>query len=221
MAQRIYDDLSKLLSGEKLEGLPPSYGQHLIGLTESEKLDLQSTLAQNAISTVDSFSAKIVREFASILNIDPDFMTDDEDNIKKQVEEALDAYLHKASSDHDVLLRQLLETLSVFQVESYLKYLWKHQYRLSFWIQHQFESDLETLKQELILRNPLPENLSELIPEFEILARCIPPKKRCNRHQRKEIHAIIRVQRCATILQSTGLSLCFTFNQKRRRFAPS
>ncbi len=176
MAQRIYDDLSKLLSGEKLEGLPPSYGQHLIGLTESEKLDLQSTLAQNAISTVDSFSAKIVREFASILNIDPDFMTDDEDNIKKQVEEALDAYLHKASSDHDVLLRQLLETLSVFQVESYLKYLWKHQYRLSFWIQHQFESDLETLKQELILRNPLPENLSELIPEFEILARCIPPK---------------------------------------------
>ena len=108
MAGRIYKDLNRLLHDEPLPGLPGNFGINLRHAGPEYKTRIRATFSQNAISTIDSFCAGILREHAQLAGLDPEFIPQDEAETDRLFLETWRDFLQRASRNHAPHLKDLL-----------------------------------------------------------------------------------------------------------------
>ena len=162
MAARIYEDLNKLLNDEALDNVADSFGSYLRSAPQTTKMHLRSTFSKNAISTIDSFCAQILREQAERLDIDPEFRIQDEADTQRMELETWEKFLGDASRNNDADLQILLEHLSVWHVSEYIKKLQTHAQLMEKWLDHQSATSPEDLRSEFRKQHPLPDVIGAL-----------------------------------------------------------
>ncbi|MCK5817096.1 MAG: UvrD-helicase domain-containing protein, partial [Candidatus Marinimicrobia bacterium] len=146
MKERIYKDMSVLLSGKEIDAMKDqniNFGTTLRkkgneGLNNYKK-HLKERFSQNAISTIDSFCAGILREFAYKLGLDPQFLSQDDHDTKRLLNENLDAWISKKLSEDAQSFNVLLEEFSFLQIKEILKSMYASREILDEYI-NEFES---------------------------------------------------------------------------------
>ncbi|MBC8191000.1 MAG: UvrD-helicase domain-containing protein, partial [FCB group bacterium] len=177
MAGRIYEDLNKLLNDEPLENVDAGFGSYLRSASQKTKMHFRSTFSKNAISTIDSFCAQILREQAERLEIDPEFRIQDEADTQRMELETWEKYLGERSRSNDPDLQILLEHLSVWHISEYIKQFQSHAQLLTNWLKHQSSTPADQLQSEFIKRNPLPDVLDEIEAALIQLVDRLPPEE--------------------------------------------
>ncbi|MBC8377225.1 MAG: exodeoxyribonuclease V subunit gamma [FCB group bacterium] len=162
MAGRIYEDLNKLLNDESLDNVDHDFGSFLRSASQNTKMHLRSTFSKNAISTIDSFCAQILREQAERLDIDPEFRIQDEADTQRMELETWEKYLGDCSRNGDQDLKILLEHLSVRHISEYVKKLQSSAQLMVGWLEHHSSTSPEDLQAEFKMRHPLPVALAEI-----------------------------------------------------------
>ncbi|NQT64255.1 MAG: exodeoxyribonuclease V subunit gamma [Candidatus Marinimicrobia bacterium] len=174
MAGRIYEDLNKLLNDEALDNVDPDFGSFLRSASENTKMHLRSTFSKNAISTIDSFCAQILREQAERLDIDPEFRIQDEADTQRMELETWEKYLGDCSRNGDEDLKILLDHLSVRHISEYVKKFQSNAQLMVGWLEHHSSTSPEDLQSEFKLRHPLPDALAEIEPALIHLLDGLP-----------------------------------------------
>ncbi|RKY54389.1 MAG: hypothetical protein DRP93_05165, partial [Candidatus Neomarinimicrobiota bacterium] len=125
MNQRIYEDVNILLSGEEIREMK---GQNFCPtLRKNDKSvqaftsNLKLTFSQNSISTIDSFCAGVLREFSYKLDLDPQFLSQDEHDTKRLLNEILDTWVSEKLVSELTYFNALLDDLSFSQIKEILK----------------------------------------------------------------------------------------------------
>jgi len=174
MAGRIYEDLNKLLNNEAVENVDARFGSYLRSASQSTKMHLRSTFSKNAISTIDSFCAQILREQAERLDIDPEFRIQDEADTQRMELETWEKYLGKCSRNSDPDLKILLDHLSIRHISEYVKKLQSHAQLMTGWLEHQRNTSPENLQSEFTMKHPLPSALQQIEPALIRLVDGLP-----------------------------------------------
>ena len=175
MSARIYEDLNTLLNDEALDNVTDSFGAYLRSAPQSTKMHLRSTFSKNAISTIDSFCAQILREQAERLDIDPEFRIEDEADTQRMELETWEKYLGTCSRNKDPDLQVLLEHLSVWHISEYIKKFQSHTQLLTSWLEHQSTTSPEDLQAEFKRKHPLPDVVQEIESALIQLVDGFPP----------------------------------------------
>ena len=175
MASRIYEDLNKLLNNEALDNVAGNFGSRLRSAPQNTKMHLRATFSKNAISTIDSFCAQILREQAEHLDIDPEFRIEDEADTQRMELETWEKYLGACSRNNDPDLQVLLEHLSVWHISEYIKKFQSHAQLLASWLEHQSSTSPEDLQSEFRNKHPLPDILKEIESALIRLVDGLPP----------------------------------------------
>jgi ATP-dependent exoDNAse (exonuclease V) beta subunit len=162
MSERIYEDLNKLLNDEALENTPNDFGQYLRHAPQSTKMHLRATFSKNAISTIDSFCAQILRDQAERLDIDPEFRIEDEADTQRMELETWEKFLGECSRNNDPDLQVLLEHLSIWHISEYIKKFQAHAQLLADWLEHHRSWSPNELKSEFQQKHPLPTCLPQI-----------------------------------------------------------
>lgn len=178
MAGRIYEDLNKLLNDEALENVESDFGSSLRSASESTKMHLRSTFSKNAISTIDSFCAQILREQAERLDIDPEFRIQDEADTQRMELETWEKYLGECSRNDDKDLKTLLDHLSVRHISEYVKKFQSHAQLMVGWLEHHSSTSPEDLQTEFKTKHPLPASLAEIEPVLIQLLDGLPTSEK-------------------------------------------
>jgi len=121
MSGRIYADLNQLLNNQTLENVPEHFGTHLRQADQQYKMHLRATFSRNAISTIDAFCARILREQAETLGIDPEFRIQDEADTQRMELETWLNFMQDRSRSQDENLKVLLDYLSEFHLSQYME----------------------------------------------------------------------------------------------------
>ena len=126
MNRRIYKDVTLLLSGNEPKGMEGRNFCPILRNSQNENVQqftrkLKDTFSKNSISTIDSFCANILREFAYKLDLDPQFLSQDEHDTKKLLNEALDVWVSDMLKDDPAYFNSLLDELSFYQIKEILK----------------------------------------------------------------------------------------------------
>ena len=126
MNRRIYKDVNILLSGKEPEGMENRDFCPTLRKSQNEKVhkfsqDLKDTFSRNSISTIDAFCANILREFAYKIHLDPQFLSQDEHDTKKLLNETLDTWVSKKLKEAPGYFENLLEELSFYQIKEIMK----------------------------------------------------------------------------------------------------
>jgi ATP-dependent exoDNAse (exonuclease V) beta subunit len=174
MSSRIYSDLNQLLNDQSLDFTPPGFGANLRGAADSYKLHLRANYARNAISTIDSFCTQILREQAENLDIDPEFRIQDEADTQRMILETWERFLREKSQAHDEDLSFLLDHLSVYHLNEYIKKLQSHSELLFDWLAHHAEHDPDVLMAEFKGNHPLPPGSDAIEALLEALVHDLP-----------------------------------------------
>ncbi|MCF7826526.1 MAG: UvrD-helicase domain-containing protein, partial [Candidatus Marinimicrobia bacterium] len=174
MAGRIYQDLNQLLNDKPLEDVDDDFGSYLRAASPATKMHFRSTFSKNAISTIDSFCAQILREQAEGLDIDPEFRIQDEVDTQRMEMETWENYLGESSRNNDEDLKLLLDHLSVYHLSEYIKKLQSHAQLMMEWLEHQSNTAPEDLEEEFKKTHPLPQGLDELEPALIHLVEGLP-----------------------------------------------
>jgi len=174
MAGRIYQDMNQLLKDEPLAGTPEDFGSDLRRVSDDFKMHLRSSFPQNAISTIDAFCARVLRENAQLAGIDPEFRLQDEVDYHRILLESWHGFLAEKSRRHDKDLRKLLEVFSPARLENYVRRIQAKAEILRDWIEAQ--ADLDPVQQRKILqqRFPLPGQMGDIETELRALVRDLP-----------------------------------------------
>lgn len=149
MATRIYQDLHTLLQGEEITALAEqgiTLGTHLRTAPAEYKRWLQSTFAQNAISTIDSLCGRIIRDHAKKVDLDPEFRMEDEVLASRHFQETLDQFLQTKGQEFDADLQVLLEATSIHHTREFLAYLYDNRLFLRPWIHRMAHSTAEDIR---------------------------------------------------------------------------
>lgn len=181
MTDRIYKDVNRLLSGTEIDEMKKQGINFCPILRKSRNEQVQSfttrlkdTFSQNSISTIDSFCARILREFAYKLGLDPQFLSQDEHDTQRFLNETLDTWISErlaATPDHfDVLL----EEYSFSQIKEIMKSMFGSREILDEYIR-----DFEQRSEDQIWRDWLrfytPDvDIENLTVTFESLWKRIP-----------------------------------------------
>jgi len=175
MAGRIYEDLNHLLNDEPLENVESHFGAHLRSASKKTKMHLRSTFSKNAISTIDSFCAQILREQAENLDLDPEFRIQDEADTQRMELETWEKYLGECSRNSDEDLTILLDHLSIRHISEYIKKLQTSAQLVSGWLEHQSSTSPEALQAEFRMQHPLPLTLEAIESALIQLVAGLPP----------------------------------------------
>ncbi|OIO66440.1 MAG: hypothetical protein AUJ47_01415 [Candidatus Marinimicrobia bacterium CG1_02_48_14] len=159
MSGRIYQDLNFLLNDEPIPGLPEDFGQNLRQASPAYKLQVRATFGQNAISTIDSFCAGILRDHAQLAGLDPEFVPQDEADTDRLYLETWRDFLQRTSRQHDQNLAGLLEFFSRSRIENAVKTIHSNRQLLDDWLTDAAES-ADNLKSRLTDYFPAPINIS-------------------------------------------------------------
>ena len=162
MAERIYTDLNRLLNDRSLEHVEDGFGSDLRKTSQSVKINIRATFSRNAISTIDSFCAQVLREQSEKLDIDPEFRIQDEADTQKMELETWEGFLGEASRNRDPDLAILLKHLSIRHVTEYIRTLQEHAQLMMEWLQHQSVTSPAELREEFKRAHPLVSNLKEI-----------------------------------------------------------
>ena len=163
MNERILKDVNLLLAGKEINELR---GQDFCPTLRKSKHEdvlaftrkLKDTFSKNAISTIDSFCAGILREFAYKLDLDPQFLSQDEHDTKKLLNETLDAWIsEKLTTDPDYF-HDVLDEFSFYEIKEILKSMYGSREILDDYLK-EFEgkSDDDIWKDWLIRYTPAGE----------------------------------------------------------------
>lgn len=159
MAGRIYQDLNQLLNDEPLPNMPENFGQHLRQADPAYKLQVRASFSQNAISTIDSFCAGILRDHAQLADLDPEFVPQDEADTDRIYQETWQDFLQQASREHDENLKRLMGWFSSWRIGEAVRTIFANRQLLDEWLQTATKS---------------PENLERRLAEYFPLLVDIP-----------------------------------------------
>lgn len=162
MSGRIYEDLNQLLNDQPIKFTPPGFGSHLRKASKKTKMHFRSTYSKNAISTIDSFCAQVLREQAEILDIDPEFRIQDEADTQRMELETWESFLREQSRSNNPDLKYLLEHLSIYHLNEYVKKLKSNAQLLKGWLDHQASKSPADLQVEYATQHPLPPLFNQL-----------------------------------------------------------
>ncbi|MFO7841470.1 MAG: UvrD-helicase domain-containing protein [Fidelibacterota bacterium] len=133
MASRIYGDVNKLLSGDKIPGMESQnidFCPVLRTVPDPSVRDyaqyLKERFSQHAIATIDSFCAGILREFAHRAGLDPQFSGQDEAQSEQLLELHLERWLKKKAEMNSDELNALLENMSVYRIRKNITGIYRH-----------------------------------------------------------------------------------------------
>lgn len=176
MKKRIYEDVSLLLSGEALVEMKndfPDFGANLRkkGNQELEnyKRHLKERFSQNAISTIDSFCAGILREFAYKLDLDPQFLSQDDHDAKRLLNEHIDAWITQTLKDDASGFDTLLVEYSFKQIKEILKNMYNSREVLDEYLLDFSKKDDEDIWREWLIRYTPDINIEKIVSIFEAL----------------------------------------------------
>lgn len=174
MADRIYADLNRLLNDRPLEHVEDGFGSDLRKTSQSVKINLRATFSRNAISTIDSFCAQVLREQSEKLDIDPEFRIQDEADTKKMELETWERFLGEASRNQNPDLAILLKYLSIRHVTEYIRTLQEHAQLMMDWLQHQSVTSPAELREEFKRAHPLTPDLTNVESALQSLVSGLP-----------------------------------------------
>ncbi len=140
MVSRIYQDLNLLLNDQPIEGMPADFGANLRQADADYKLRVRATFSQNAISTIDSFCAGILREHAQLAGLDPEFVPRDEVDTDRIFWETWRDFLQRASRNHAPHLKALLGYFSAWRIQKAVRLIHDNRQLLGEWLTAAAES---------------------------------------------------------------------------------
>ena len=176
MKERIYKDMSVLLSGKEIDAMKDQnidFGATLRkegneGLNNYKK-HLKERFSQNAISTIDSFCAGILREYAYKLGLDPQFLSQDEHDTKRLLNENLDAWISKKLSEDALSFNALVEEFSFYQIKEMMKSMYFSREILDEYINEFENKSDDEIWREWLLRYTPDADIENLVATFEAL----------------------------------------------------
>jgi len=176
MKERIYKDVSVLLSGKEIDAMKDQnidFGSTLRkegnqGL-KNYKQHLKERFSQNAISTIDSFCAGILREFAYKLGLDPQFLSQDDHDAKRLLNENLDVWLSKKLSEDAQCFNDLLGDFSFNQIKEILKKMYGSREILNEYINDFVSKSNDEIWREWLIRYTPNADIENLVATFEAL----------------------------------------------------
>lgn len=175
MSQRIYRDLKTLLDGNELEEMKTQgidLGRNIRNAPDDYKLWLKSNFSGNAISTIDSFCASILRENAHLLGLDPKFSAEDEAMAYGFLEENLNEFLERKSRNFDNNLALILDNCSIPQTKDFLKYLQENKQFLKTFILSTADKTPSQIKDQWRAKYSLKFDSDKLLTAFRSILRC-------------------------------------------------
>ena len=174
MSERIYADLNRLLDDQALEHVPVGFGKHLRSAPQSYKMHLRSTFSRNAIATIDSFCTQILRDQAEDLDIDPEFRIQDEVDTQRMEMETWESFLRERSRSQDQDLKVLLENLSEFHLNEYVRKLLSHAQLMMNWLDYHASRSPQELEHDFRNDHPLPAVLKQVEKQLIALVDDFP-----------------------------------------------
>jgi len=176
MKERIHKDMSLLLSGKEIDAMKDQnidFGATMRkegneGL-KNYKQYLKERFSQNSISTIDSFCAGILREFAYKLGLDPQFLSQDDHDAKRLLNENLDVWLSKKLSEDVQCFNDLLDEFSFFQIKEMLKSMYSSREILDEYINEFENKSDDDIWRERLLRYTPDADIENLVATFEAL----------------------------------------------------
>ncbi|MCF7832445.1 MAG: UvrD-helicase domain-containing protein [Candidatus Marinimicrobia bacterium] len=171
MTDRIYKDVNILLSGEKPEGMEKMEFCPILRRNDASvhafTENLRDTFSQNSISTIDSFCAGILREFAHKIDLDPQFIAQDDAESKKLLDESLEKWLRKKVADDQHIFDLLLKDMNFFQIRQALKKLYHSREILDGYTDHFYDKNDAEIWQDWLMRYTPAADIEMLIIRFE------------------------------------------------------
>ncbi len=174
MSDRIYSDLNQLLNDKPLEHVPDTFGVNLRQASQSSKMHFRSTYSKNAISTVDAFCAQILRDQAERLNIDPEFRIQDEADTQRMELETWEGFFREQSRKANENLKVLLDHLSIYHLNEYVKKLQSHSQLMSHWLEYHASHTPQELQQEFLSENPIQDTIKAIVQLLPKLVEGLP-----------------------------------------------
>ena len=156
MAERIYKDLNQLLKGEEISPFKEqgfTFGENLRIASEEYKNRLRSAFSANAISTIDSFCAGVLKNNAHKIGLDPRFKIGDDVLSRKKFTETLDAFLLEKGRQFDENLACLFNGTSAENISVFIDYIYQNRAFLDSWLEEWKQlslNDNEFIKQKWI-----------------------------------------------------------------------
>ncbi|MCF6238292.1 MAG: UvrD-helicase domain-containing protein, partial [Candidatus Marinimicrobia bacterium] len=138
-------------------------------------MQLRSTYSRNAISTIDSFCTQILREQAERLDIDPEFRIQDEADTQRMELETWESFLRGRSREQDEDLKILLDHLSEYHLNLYVKKLQSQAQLMTAWLEHHADHSPEELQTEFRDTHPLPRVMEQVEQQLIALVDDLPP----------------------------------------------
>ncbi|MCK4813072.1 MAG: UvrD-helicase domain-containing protein, partial [Candidatus Marinimicrobia bacterium] len=176
MATRIYQDVSRLLSGEEIPEMVKQGIDFCPTLRHSDSLAVQAftahlkdTFSQHAISTIDSFCSGILREFAHRIDLDPQFAGMDDAQSKQLLALHLDHQLKTLAAERPEVLDALISDISIYNIHDSLKTMYGHREILRDYFDYIESRDDHTVWQEWLQRYTPDYDHETLIQDFETL----------------------------------------------------
>ncbi len=176
MATRIYQDVSRLLSGEEIPEMAeqginfcPTLRHSDVPAVQTFTANLKDTFSQHAISTIDSFCSGILREFAHRIDLDPQFSGMDDAQSKQLLALQLDRQLKKLAAKHSEVLDALISDISIRDIRNSIKTMYRHREILRDYFDYIESRDNRTVWQEWLQRYTPDYDHERLIQDFETL----------------------------------------------------
>ncbi|MCF7833568.1 MAG: UvrD-helicase domain-containing protein, partial [Candidatus Marinimicrobia bacterium] len=174
MNRRIYEDVNTLLSGNEINEFKGTGFCNFLRTSKNKNVRefterLKDTFSQNSISTIDSFCAGILREFAYKLDLDPQFLSQDEHDTKKLLNETIDNWISEKLIFSSEYFNDLLEEFSFYEIKEILKSMYGSREVLDEYI-----NDFETKSEEQIWKDWLTRytpggEIENLVATFEAM----------------------------------------------------
>ncbi|HDR04049.1 MAG TPA: Dna2/Cas4 domain-containing protein [Candidatus Marinimicrobia bacterium] len=176
MKSRIFQELQQILIEKKSDLLidMPEYASYLRQADEATAQELLLSFGQNRITTIDSFSSTLLREYSEEAELDPRFEVLDESAANHLFQDCFQQMILAGTQKSDPDLYTLLAVYSVHGIAEMLKFLENHYALLGPLAEH-----LETHSEDELwrkwLENYLPmfdaqlwnEKWSEVFQNFE------------------------------------------------------
>lgn len=195
MARRIFQDLNAVLSGATFPGLPAHLFSALSGASPEIKARLRANFAQHAISTIDAFCVRILRDHAVEAEIDPDFTVADETELQELFQLEWDYFLSTAEGRERQLLESLLKHLQLHNLESYLKLLWKRRERVEDWVDRYSRVSVEQRQAQLLTRPELDYPHEMLVEQLKALLAELPPESQMAEPNNEKYRALQKLRK--------------------------
>ncbi|MDD3965612.1 MAG: UvrD-helicase domain-containing protein [bacterium] len=176
MIKRIQKDVNILLSGEEIRELKgtdfcPTLRNKRETAVRNYAKKLKDTFSQNSISTIDSFCARILREFAHKMDLDPQFNVQEDAESQKLLDESLEKWLKKRIAADPHCFDILLEEMGFYQIRSALRKMHAAREILEDYVRGIEQKNEQEIWHDWLSRYTARGDIEGLIRAFELMWR--------------------------------------------------